>query len=356
MNGVTRTAFVTGSTGLLGTNLVRLLSREGFAVRALARSRAKATRQLGDVPNVEIVQGDMTDVAGFAERLPGCDAIFHTAAYFRESYRGGSHDEGLHRVNVVGTSDLLRATYAAGVRRLVHTSSVAVLRGERGQIVDETMSRRVEDADDYYRSKILSEREVASFLDDHPDFWACMVLPGWMHGPYDLGPTSAGQTVIDFVQRRLPGIVPGSFAVVDARDVARAMLLALDRGRRGERYLAAGQHMTIADLFSLLQRLTGVPAPKRRVPAGVLYAIAGVNELVARATGRPALLSWASVRSLTTEADRSRYDASKSERELGLSFRPLQQTIGDEIAWFRSEGILPAVAGSPLTHSDAGVS
>lgn len=178
MDGGTRIAFVTGSTGLLGTNLVRLLVSEGFSVRALARSRQKAERQLGDVARVEIVEGDLTDISAFAEKLGGCDAVFHTAAYFRESYRGGNHADGLTRVNVAGTAELLRAAYAAGVRRFVHASSIAVLRGDRGQVVDETMSRRPEDADDYYRSKILSEREVSSFLSEHPDFWACMVLPG----------------------------------------------------------------------------------------------------------------------------------------------------------------------------------
>lgn len=163
-----------------------------------------------------------------------------------------------------------------------------------------------------------------------------------MHGPHDLGPTSAGQTVIDFVKGKLPGIVPGSFAVVDARDVARAMLFALDRGRRAERYLAAGRHMTVAELFTVLERVSGVRAPRRRIPAVVLYLIAAANEIAARATGRPALLSWASVRSLTGEADRSRYDPSKSERELGLSFRRVEETLADEIAWFRSQGILPS--------------
>ncbi|MDX2038698.1 MAG: SDR family oxidoreductase [Isosphaeraceae bacterium] len=349
-----QTAFVTGSSGLLGTNLVRLLIDRGVRVRALARSREKAVRQFGDVEGfddrVEIVVGDMTNVASFAPRLSGCDVVFHTAAHFRDSYKGGSHRRELHRVNVLGTAELLKAAKSAGVARFVHTSSVAVLRGERGQVVDETMDRRLEDADDYYRSKILSEREVAAFLGAHPDFWACMILPGWMHGPYDLGPTSAGQTVLDYMRGNVPGIVPGSFAVVDARDVAQAMVSAAERGVRGARYLAAGRHMTLAELFEVLESVTGVAAPKRRIPAALLYAIAAGNELVARITGRPVLLSWASVRSLTSEAERSRYDHGRSERELGLSFRPVEETLADEVAWFRSAGLLPQE--SP-THAES---
>src|SRR5262249_34504760 len=135
------------------------------------------------------------------------DAVFHTAAFFRDNYKGGSHARELHRINVAGTAELLRVAYAAGVRKFIHTSSIAVLNGPRHTAIDETMTRPLEDADDYYRSKILAEREVQRFLADHPDFWAAMVLPGWMHGPGDSGPTSAGQTVLDFANGRIPGDV-----------------------------------------------------------------------------------------------------------------------------------------------------
>src|SRR5215470_7983464 len=117
-------AFVTGATGLLGNNLVRLLIAKGVKVRALARSAEKARRQFGNLP-VEIVQGDLENVSGFAHALAGADAVFHTAAYFRDSYKGGTHRNELQRINVVGTANLLQAAYAAGVRRFVHTSSIA---------------------------------------------------------------------------------------------------------------------------------------------------------------------------------------------------------------------------------------
>lgn len=337
----TQTAFVTGSTGLLGNNLVRALSAAGWRVRALARSRAKAEAQLAGVPNVEIVVGDMSDVAAFAPALGGVDVLFHTAAHFRDSYKGGDHWSQLHRINVLGTRDLMEAAYARGVRRMVHTSSIAVLDGPRGATMDETMLRRLPEKDAYYRSKVLSDHEVIASLDRHPDFHAVFVLPGWMHGPGDVGPTQAGQTVMDFVNRKLPGIVPATFAFVDARDVAQAQITAAERGRRGERYLAAGRHMTIAQLFERLQAVTGVPAPRGRIPAWQLYGIAAVSETVSRLSGRPALLSWAAVQVMMQERDRSRFDHAKSERELGISFRPVEETLTDEIAWFRRAGFLP---------------
>lgn len=332
-------AFVTGATGLLGNNLVRELIAGGWRIRALVRSPDKAARQFAGL-DVEIVTGDMLDVPGFAEALRGVDVIFHTAAYFRDSYKGGRHWEALKAANVDGTKALLQHAWRAGVRRLVHTSSVAVLHGAPGEVIDETMLRHERDADDYYRSKILSDRVVLGFLDTHPDFWAALVLPGWMHGPGDIGPTSAGQTVLDVANERLPGVPPGSFSVVDARDVARAMILANLKGRRGERYLAAGRHMTMAQLMPLIGKATGVRAPTRRIPQGLLYLIAAGTEVYARLTGRPVLISWAMARTVAREADRSRYAPGKSERELGLTFRPVEEALRDEVAWFREHGML----------------
>lgn len=333
-------AFVTGATGLLGNNLVRELIATGWRVRALVRSPDKARRQF-DGLDVEIVRGDMLDVPGFAPALAGVDTIFHTAAYFRDSYKGGRHWDALFAANVEGTRHLLDHAYDAGVRRFVHTSSIAVLHGPRGAVIDETMLRDERDADDYYRSKILSDHVVLAFLDAHPDFWAAMVLPGWMHGPGDIGPTSAGQTVVDVALERLPGVPPGSFSVVDARDVAKAMILANEKGRRGERYLAAGQHMTMADLLPLIAEATGVKAPTRRIPLWLMHGLAAGYEVYARLTGRPVLLSWAMARTVATEDDRSRYDPTKSERELGLRFRPVEETLRDEVAWFRANGLVP---------------
>ena len=344
-----RTAFVTGATGLLGNNLVRLLAERGIRVKALARSRAKAESQLGGIPGVEIVIGDLMDVAAFAAALQGADVLFHTAAYFRDSFKGGDHAAALQRVNVEGTLELLRAAYARGVRRMVHTSSIAVLDGPRGATMDETMLRTLPERDPYYRSKMLADAQVLAFLGGHPDFHASLVLPGWMHGPGDCGPTAAGQAVLDFVRGKLPGVAPATVSFVDARDVAWAQLAAAERGRRGEHYLAAGRHMDIAEFYRRLDSVTGVPAPTRKVPAGLLYLIAGVSELLARTTGKPALLSWATVRLLMQERERTRFDHAKSEAELGLSFRPVEQTLADEVAWFRANGMLPADgrAGTP---------
>jgi dihydroflavonol-4-reductase len=174
-------ALVTGATGLLGSNLVRKLAEKGVTVRALARSKEKAEKQFGSL-GLEIVVGDINDPQTFVDRLPGVDMVFHTAAYFRDNYKGGKHWDQLYTTNVVGTANFLQACYRAGIRRFVHISSTAILRGRPGEVADETTLRLESEADDYQRSKILSDQEVLKFLTAHPDFWAAFILPGCSRG------------------------------------------------------------------------------------------------------------------------------------------------------------------------------
>lgn len=333
-----RNVFVTGATGLLGNNLVRELLARGYTVKALVRSMAKGEQQFKGLANVQLVIGDMARVDAFAASLQGCDTVFHTAAFFRDNYKGGSHWKALEKINVTGTRDLLQEAYRAGIRRFIHTSSIAVLNGAPGTSIDETCLRAEADADDYYRSKILSDRVVLSFLETHPQMHACMVLPGWMWGPADMGPTSSGQLVNDVVNGKMPGLIPGSFSVVDARDVAAALIAAARYGRRGERYLAAGRHMTMRQLVPALGRRAGVKTPARQVPTPVLYALAAVQEIYGRLTGKPVQLSMATLRLLIREEHRTHFNHHKSEQELGLSFRSPDLTIMDTVAWYRDHG------------------
>lgn len=162
-----------------------------------------------------------------------------------------------------------------------------------------------------------------------------------MHGPGDIGPTSAGQMVLDFAKGKFPGIAPGTFSVVDARDVAETEWAVAERGRRGERYLAAGRNMSVASLAPILEKVTGVKAPSRRIPMPALYGIAGMNEVWARVTKKPVFLSLSTVRLMAQEDGRTNFDHTKRKRELGLDFRPVEETLRDEVAWYRQHGWLP---------------
>ncbi|MBK5552890.1 MULTISPECIES: SDR family oxidoreductase [unclassified Pseudomonas] len=334
-------AFVTGATGLLGNNLVHALLKRNIKVKALVRSVEKAKKQFGNLP-VEFVEGDMLNVDAFSHALQGCDALFHTAAYFRDSYKGGKHWQKLYDTNVTGTERLLQAAYAAGIRRAVHTSSIAVLKGNKDQVIDETMSRSESDADDYYLSKILSEQKIQEFLLQHPDMFIAMVLPGWMFGPGDIGPTSSGQFLLDFVGMKLPGVLPGSFSVVDARDVAEHQLAAITRGRSGERYLAAGNHMNMKSIFQALSSVSGVKAPERKIPLFMLRIIALIYEGYYRVTKKPVLISTSTVKLIEQEQGRTHFSHNKSLKELECKFRPVAETLTDTLDWYRKNNYINA--------------
>jgi dihydroflavonol-4-reductase len=327
-------AFVTGSTGLLGNNLVRLLVQQGHQVSALVRSPEKAARLFADL-NVQLVVGDMQDVAGFGPALAGHDVLFHTAAYFREYYQPGDHWQTLEAINIHGTVALLAEAERHGVKKVIYTSSNGVIgtrsSGEPSDERDPPDSMQVENL--YFRSKVLAEQAVDTFL-KHSQLPVILILPGWMFGPGDAAPTSSGQLVLDFLNRRLPGIVPGAGDPVDVRDVAQAMINAIERGRSGERYIVAGNEVvSFGRLMALLEQLSGVPAPRLRIPYAVALVYAWISEMYGRLTGKPVLATLSAVRTLRHARLTS---SEKARRELGATFRPLIETLRDEVAWFRA--------------------
>lgn len=327
-------AFVTGSTGLLGSNLVRLLVAQGHTVTALVRSRAKAARVLADLP-ITIVEGDVTNVDGFGATLAGVDIVFHTAAFFREYYTPGNHWAQLQAINVDAVVRILEESERRGVKRVIHTSSSGVL-GARpdGTPSDESdPPSGIARSNRYFWSKALAEQEVARFV-QRSELPVVQILPGWMFGPGDAAPTSSGQLILDFLNRKLPGLVPGYAAPVDSRDVAQAMIAAVTHGRNGERYIVGGdQFVRMADLLHMLERVSGVPAPRLPIPGPAALAFGWASEQYSRLTGRPVTASVEGVRTLL---NMQRHSSAKAVRELGVTFRSLEETLRDEVAWFRT--------------------
>jgi dihydroflavonol-4-reductase len=327
-------AFVTGATGLLGNNLVRHLRERGHEVIGLVRSAEKASWLLGDT-GARWVVGDMRDVAGFAASLDGCDVVFHTAAYFREYYQPGGHDEALDTINVKGTLALLDAADARGLRRFVHTSSSAIIgRAADGSPGDEDAppDELVRD-NGYVKSKVEGDAAIAAWR-PRRGLEVVQILPGWMWGPGDAAPTGAGQVVLDFLGGRLPIVPAGGATTVDVRDVAAAMLIAGERAPAGARYLVAGWFVTLAEILRVLEQVTGLPGPRRRLPHALVWIFAALSELWGRVTGRPVLVSRAAIRMLRSGHAVS---SARAERDLGVTFRPLEATVRDAVGWYRSE-------------------
>jgi len=326
-------AFVTGSTGLLGNNLVRLLVAHGYEVKALARSKEKADRLLGDL-NITIVIGDMVDVNSFAPEMGGCDVLFHTAAYFREYYlRPGRYWEIFENINIKGTINLFTEAARRGVKKVIYVSTAGVIgKKPSGAPGDElTPPYPHTQKNLYLKSKILAEEAISKFLREY-HLPVVLILPGWMFGPRDAAPTSSGQLVLDFLHQKLPGIVDGGMCVVDARDVAQTMINAVEQGKSGERYIVGGRYFSLEDIMIILEKITGVPAPRIRLLHVIIVIYAWFSEIYARLTGKQILVSREGIQVMHTK---SQWTSEKAIRELGASFRPLEETLQDEINWYR---------------------
>lgn len=321
---------VTGGTGFVGAHVVRALLARGVAVRCLVR-RGSRRGNLEGLP-VELAEGDLSDPASLSRALAGVSTLYHCAA----DYRLWAKDPGeLHRANVDGTENILRAAAGAGVSRIVYTSSVGAL-GLRpdGSPADETTPVLREDVVGHYkRSKYDAERMA--------EMWAArglpvvIVNPSTPVGELDIRPTPTGQMIVDFLNGRLPAYVDTGLNLVDVRDVAEGHLLAAERGRVGEKYILGNRNMALREILEALSRLTGLPAPSVRLPHAVPLAAAAVSTFVANLTGRPPRVSLESVR---MSRHRMYFDASRAVRELRLPQSEVEEALRRAVLWFREKG------------------
>jgi len=286
---------------------------------------------------VEVVVGDLVEPASLGAALAGVEVLYHAAA----DYRLWAPDPSvLYRVNVEGTRALLRAAEAAGVSRVVYTSSVGTLGLPRdGAPGTEVTPVTLEDmVGDYKRSKYLAEREAEDAA--ARGLPLVIVNPSAPVGPWDWKPTPTGKMLVDYLRGRMFAYVETGLNVVHVRDVARGHIRAAERGRVGERYIlghAAG-NLTLREIFGALQAYTGVPAPRFRLPHAVALGIATVLEAASRITGREPLASRTAVR---MAAKRMFFDPAKAIRELGLPQTPVETALRDAVDWFWQHGYAP---------------
>jgi dihydroflavonol-4-reductase len=323
---------ITGASGLVGGNLAAELVAGGHQVVATRRGATKVAH-LADLP-IEWRDADLLSQGALAAAFAGADAVFHCAAAVSVKREVTAE---LRETNVTGTANVIDACVAAGVPRLIHTSSVvAIGLTTDGQPCDETARWNFDEQgllDGYAVTKHEAERLVRA-AGERID--AVIVNPTYMFGPRDARPSS-GALIIKIARRRVPGWTDGYNNFVDVRDVARGMIAAWQRGRRGERYILGGHDMTYRACFETIARVAGVRPPRLRVPRPVAALMGRAGDFI-EARGREPLVNSTQIRYAYT--DKFRFASQKAADELGYTYGPLEPAIADALAWFRATGKL----------------
>ncbi len=330
---MTDRTLVTGASGFVGSHVVRKLVARGDAVRILVR-RTSVLAALEGLP-VEMAYGDVTDAESVRAVVRGCRWVYHVAADYRLWAR---RPKALYETNVEGTRHVLTAAQAAGVERIVYTSTVgAIGYPVNGHPATEETPATLEMMVGHYkRSKFLAEQEAVRLA--RAGCPVVIVNPSTPVGSWDLKPTPTGQMIVDFLCGRMPGYVETGLNLIDVEDVAAGHLLAMAKGRLGEKYILGYRNMTLAEIFGILATLSGRPVPRTKVPWAVAYGVACVSTGIAWVTNRPPTVPLEGVR---MARKRMFFDASKAVRELGLPQRPVEEALAKAIRWFREHQYVP---------------
>jgi dihydroflavonol-4-reductase len=324
---------VTGGAGFIGTHLVRLLVERGEDVRVLERPGAP-TNHL-PAGQIEIVRADIRDRRAVERAIHNCREVYHLAAnpnlwvQQRGSFR---------QVNYQGAVNVLEAALQAGARRVLHTSTESILTCARQNgAIGRDQHVMLEDAvGPYCRSKLLAERHALSLARSGAP--VVVVNPTLPVGPGDLGRSPPTQMILDFCRGKRREYLDAALNLIDVRDVALGMVLTMERGVPGRRYLLGHENLSIREVFAALAKLTGLPEPHRRVPYAVALAAAYVSEWVADVVTHRVPAATVTGVKLTQRV--MHFDAGSSLLELGLRPRPVSESLRDAVQWFRGVGWL----------------
>src|ERR1700686_4186437 len=322
-------AFITGATGFVGSHVARVLAEQGADLRLLVRSSADP-RNIQKL-NADRVVGDLRDPASIEKAMAGCDVVFHVAADYRLWVR---EPEQMYRANVEGTRAILAAARKNGVRRVVYTSSVATMGfTSNGRPADEDSPVSLGNMIGHYkRSKFMAEEVALEAGRSGMD--VVVVNPTTPVGERDIKPTPTGRIVVDFLKKKFPAYVDTGLNLVDVADCARGHLLALEKGRSGERYILGGENLTLKQILDKLAVITGLPSPTIKVPYFVALAAGVIDETVTgRILGRE---PRATIDSVRMGRKKMFVSSAKGERELGWKPSPVDGALRRAVDWFKS--------------------
>lgn len=328
--------FVTGGSGFIGSNLVHELVSQGHEVKLLLRNQSDLRGLEG--AQYEWVEGGLSDFDLLVDAMRGCDWCFHVAASYHLWLRDYAP---MYAANVEGTRNVLSAAAQAGCSRIVYTSTVgciAVPREEDGVVTptDESCYASLEQMSNHYKRSKWQAEEAALEL-ARRGLPIVIVNPTAPVGPRDVKPTPTGKVILDFLNREMPAYLDTGLNWVHVRDVAAGHILAAQRGRLGERYILGSLegNWTLKAALDVLEEITGLPAPKYRVPYAVALSAAYFSEALARVTGKHPKAPLAGVRMAKYKMF---FDPSKAVNELGMPQTPPGQALQDAVIWFKANG------------------
>ncbi|KMP11517.1 NAD-dependent dehydratase [Candidatus Nitromaritima sp. SCGC AAA799-C22] len=326
---------VTGSTGFLGSAITRELLNDGREVKVLVRKGTDTSNI--DGLDMEITHGDLRDPSSLKSALTGCNVLYHAAAY----YSLWDRDKRLiYDINVEGTRNILRASRERRLDRVVYTSTVGCIGlHPDGTPADEsTPFDPATLSNDYKRSKYQAEQVALEFARE--GFPVVIVNPSTPIGPRDIKPTPTGKIVLDFLNRDMPAYLDTGLNLIDVADCARGHILAEQRGIPGGRYILGNKNMSLFEILLTLENITGLKAPRVKMPYWVALAAGWVCETLSNhVTGKPPAVPLAGVRMAKYFMY---FDASKAVRELGLPQNPVEKALGQAVNWFQDHNYAPA--------------
>ena len=327
------TTLVTGATGFLGSAIARELLKDGRTLKLLVRKNSD-TRNIDDL-DCEVAYGDLQDRDSLKSALTGCQTLYHTAAY----YSLWSRDKKLiYDINVQGTRNILESALEMGIEKVVYTSTVGCIGlSEDGSPANENQPMNTATlCNDYKLSKYEAE-QVAHELFGR-GLPVVLVNPSTPVGPRDIKPTPTGQIILDFLNRKMPAYIDTGLNLIDVVDCARGHILAEEKGRLGERYILGNKNMSLKEILLALETLTGLKAPRIKMPYWVAYAAGVACEWASdNITHQPPSVPLAGVKMAKYFMY---FDPSKAIRELGLPQNPVENALGQAVHWFKENPVL----------------
>jgi dihydroflavonol-4-reductase len=329
---------VTGASGFVGNHVVRELLKRGETVRILTRKTSNLAH-LHSLP-LEKSEGDLRDRASLDKAVKGCSALYHVAADYRFDV---SDPADVYKSNVEGTRNLLEAAGQAGVKRIVYTSTVGCIGFVPDGSANEDSPCGLEMMVGTYKRTKFQAEQVALEL-AQKGLPVVIVNPTAPVGEYDAKPTPTGEMTVRFLLRKMPAVIDTGLNLIDVRDCAIGHILAAEKGRVGQRYILGCKNMTLMEIMQALAKITGLPAPKMKLPYAFAYMAGWFDTSLAKLRGKTPSISLEGVR---MAKKRMWVDCSKAVNELGLPQTPPEEALARAAHWYWENLYAP-----PPAHAD----